>query len=562
MANHKLIGEILCDLGKINRADLQIALKEHAETGNKLDQILLDNKLITEEQLIEVLEITLGIPHVNLSKTNIDVDTINIIPAHLIRLHNILPIAKRDNTITLAMANPLNHRAIEDVRMASSLDVIPVIAGATELDNAIRQYLAFRVDPTVKKILGELRPEINLSLSNQNIKDFKIDDAPMVRMVNSLIVQAVQGRCSDIHIEPQELETRVRFRVDGELFVVLTIPKQSTPALISRLKIMAGMDIAEKRVAQDGRFNMLVEDRYVDFRVSTLPTSFGEKVVMRILDRVHAITSINKLGLSNKNREQLLSLSHRPYGLVLIAGPTSSGKTTTLYSVLNEINFVTRNSLTIEDPIEYSIAGINQVQVNPKAGLNFANGLRAILRQDPDVIMVGEIRDLETAQLAVQAALTGHLVLSTLHTNGAAATIARLVNMGVESFLLRSALAGVVYQKLVRRLCISCRETYSLDEETAHKLGIPEESGQEFYQSLGCNNCRQLGYQGRIALHETLYLDQELKNLIGLNDYSEDTISRLAIKSGMITIKKDGIEKAKQGLTSLEEVMKAVLLGE
>ncbi len=559
----KPIGELLCDMGVVTPEQLELALIKQAETGEKFGQILVEQGFLTEQQLIEALEFNLGIPHVKLSKTSIDADTINIIPPHLIRLHNILPIAKKGSSITLAMADPLNQQAIDDVRMASGLDVIPVLAGKSDLDNAIRQYLAFRVDPTMEKILVELNHEAKPASNLLTRETIRIDDdAPVVRMVNSLLTQAVQGRCSDIHIEPQELETRVRFRVDGDLFAVLTIPKQSTPAVVSRLKIMGGMDIAEKRIPQDGRFKMVVENRPVDFRVSTLPTAFGEKVVLRILDRTNAITNINKLGLSDKNREQLLSLAYRPYGLVLVAGPTGSGKTTTLYSILNEINTITKNIITLEDPIEYSITGINQVQINPKTGLTFAHGLRAILRQDPDIIMVGEIRDTETAQLAVQAALTGHLVLSTLHTNGAAATIARLVDMGIENFLLLSALAGVISQRLVRKLCFNCRQSYLLDEETAYRLGIPQETGQRFYKSTGCNTCRQLGYQGRLALHEILYLDHEIRNKIGLKGHSEDAIANMAIGAGMVTIKEDGIFKAKQGLTSLEEVMKAVLLGE
>lgn len=564
MQNHKPMGELLCSMGVVTREQLDLALQKQAETGDKLGKILVDQGVLTEQELIETLEFILGIPHVKLSKINIDVETINIIPSHLLRQHRILPIAKKDKSITLAMADPLNQQAIDDVRMATGLDVIPVIAGENDIDNAIRQYLAFRLDPAMEKILGELSNDIKQSISNIPLKDsIRIDDdAPIVRIANSLLTQAVQGKCSDIHVEPQENETRVRFRVDGDLFAVLAIPKSSTPALVSRLKIMAGMDIAEKRIPQDGRFKMVIDNRPVDFRVSTLPTVFGEKVVLRILDQFNAITNIDKLGLNDGNRDLLLSLAYRPHGLLLVVGPTGSGKTTTLYSILNEINSINKNIVTLEDPIEYLLPGINQVQINPKTGLTFASGLRSILRQDPDIIMVGEIRDIETARLAVQASLTGHLVLSTLHTNGAAATIARLVDMGLEKFLLSSALIGVVSQRLVRRLCLNCRQAYVLDEATAYRLGIPEETGQEFYKSTGCNTCRQLGYQGRIALHEILYIDPKVRNLIAVNEQAEDAITKIALDTGMITLKMDGVNKAKQGLTSLEEVMKTVLLGE
>lgn len=564
MQNLKPIGELLYSLGIVSREQIDLALKKQAETGTKLGKVLVEQGILTEQELIETLEFTLGIPHVKLSKINIDVEAINLIPSHLIRQHQILPVAKRDKSITLAMADPLNQQAIDDVRMASGLDVIPVLAGESDIDNAIRQYLAFRVDPALEKILGELSNDIKKSIPNMTTRDsIRIDDdAPIVKITNSLLTQAVQGKCSDIHVEPQENDTRVRFRVDGDLFAVLTIPKASSPALVSRLKIMAGMDIAEKRIPQDGRFNMVIDNRPVDFRVSTLPTIAGEKVVLRILDQANAITNIDKLGLSDVNRELLLSLAYRPHGLVLAVGPTGSGKTTTLYSILKEINSINKNIITLEDPIEYSLPGINQVQINPKTGLTFASGLRSILRQDPDIIMVGEIRDLETARLAVQASLTGHLVFSTLHTNGAAATIARLVDMGVEKYLLSSALMGVISQRLVRRLCLNCRQAYLLDERTAYRLDIPEETGQTFYQSTGCNTCRQLGYQGRLALHEILYLDQNMRNLISTKDHSEEAITKVALDTGMVTLKMDGVNKAKQGLTSLEEVMKTVLLGE
>jgi type IV pilus assembly protein PilB len=324
---------------------------------------------------------------------------------------------------------------------------------------------------------------------------------------------------------------------------------------------MAGMDIAEKRIPQDGRMRMTFEGRTVDFRISTLPAIFGEKVVLRILDRANALTTVDQLGLSAKTKESLLSLSHRPYGMVLVTGPTGSGKTTTLYSLLGEINSIDKNIITLEDPVEYSLPGISQVQVNTKTGLTFAAGLRSILRQDPDVIMVGEIRDPETAQLAVQAALTGHLVFSTLHTNSASGAVARLTDMKIENFLLTSSLAGVVAQRLVRKLCPNCRRPYRLSNEMAEKLGISERSGDEFYRAVGCNMCRQLGYQGRIAVHEVITVGPRLRECINRGHASEDDIEATAVEEGMIIIKKDGVNKALEGLTTLEEVMKAVLMG-
>lgn len=563
MIQRKRIGEVLEEVGVLSEEQLSEALAEQKKSGEKLGVILVRKGILTEQQLLETLEYMLGIPHVKLSKMDIDAEIVKILPSQFIRINKVLPVSVKNGTLTLAMVDPMNYQAVDDVRMATGLDVIPVLASEKEMDTAIRQYLAFRLDPNMERIIGELHQDKKDS-SNES-RDLQMvkadDDAPIIRMVNSILVQAVQGRCSDIHIEPQEGDVRVRFRIDGELYEVLSLPRMSSAAVVSRIKIMSGIDIAEKRVPQDGRFRMNIDRREVDFRVSTLPTSHGEKVVMRILDRSNALMRIDQLGLSNKNKEYLLKVSRRPHGILLVTGPTGSGKTTTLYSVLSEVNSVDKNIITLEDPIEYTLQGINQVQINSKAGLSFASGLRSILRQDPDIIMVGEIRDGETAGLAVQAALTGHLVLSTLHTNSAAGTIARLTDMGVENFLLASSLSGVVAQRLVRHLCSNCREKYVLDEETAVRLGIAEESGQEFYRPTGCNMCRQLGYQGRIALHEIMLTGPEVRTLINRGESFEDVLEAAAVSEGMISMKMDGINKARQGITSLEEVMKVVLLG-
>lgn len=558
----KMMGEMLTELGIISSQQLAAALDEQQKTGEKLGNVLVNRGFLTEQQLMETLEFMLGIPQVQISKIQIDPEAVKIIPPHLIRQYKVLPISRHRNRLTVAMADPFNQQAIDDLRMASNMDVMLVLASERELDTAIRQYLAFRLDPGMERILDELNQESkNIALSKKDINQLKIEDeAPIIRMVNSILMQAVRGRASDIHIEPQEEHTRVRFRIDGELYQVLTLPQSSLAAVVSRLKIMSGMDIAEKRIPQDGRFRMGIENREVDFRVSSLPTSHGEKMVLRILDRSSALTRIEQLGLSNENREKLIAMAHRPHGMILVTGPTGSGKTTTLYSVLGEINSIDKNLITLEDPIEYSLSGINQVQTNTKAGLTFASGLRSILRQDPDVIMVGEIRDEETARLAVQAALTGHLVFSTLHTNSAAGTIARLSDIGIEDFLLATSLAGIVSQRLVRRLCVNCREAYLLDEETASRLGIPEQNNQQFFRSEGCNMCRQLGYQGRMALHEIMVLGSETRNLISHGELSEEKLELAALKEGMQTMKADGVAKARQGLTSLEEVMKVVLL--
>lgn len=562
MLPRKMMGEVLVELGLITGEQLKTALQEQKQNGSKLGRILVNSGVITEQQMLETLEIMLGIPHIQLSKLNIDPEIIGLLPPQLIRLHKILPISKHMKVLTMAMADPFDQLAIDDVRMACGLDVVPMLASETEIDTAIRQYLAFRLDPDIEKILRELSPEEKAAASRHNLQTVKIDeDAPIVRLVNSILTQAVQGRCSDIHIEPRVEEVRVRFRLDGELFEVMNLPTSILAPVVSRLKIIAAMDISEKRIPQDGRFRIDIEGREIDFRCSTLPTAYGEKMVLRILDRAAALIRIDRLGLSSANEETLLSLATKPHGMVLVTGPTGSGKTTTLYSVLNRINSVDKNIITLEDPVEYTLDGINQVQVNPRAGLTFASGLRSILRQDPDIIMVGEIRDQETAQLAVQASLTGHLVFSTLHTNSAAGTIARLKDIGIEDYLLASSLAGIISQRLVRRLCLNCRQPYILDRKTALKLSIPEEEGREFFQPGGCNMCRQMGYSGRFAIHEIMQMTSETKSLVNRGDDSEDSLEAMAVRDGMASIKMDGVEKARMGLTSLEEVMKTVLMG-
>jgi type IV pilus assembly protein PilB len=561
-AQRKMMGEILLELGLITQDQLNEALAEQRTSGERLGRILVNRGILSEQQLIETLEFMLGIPHVQLGRINIDPAAVKLVPAHMARNYKVLPIAVKGGLITLAMADPLNYHAIEDIRMVTGLDVIPVLASEQDLDTTIRQYFALRVDADVERILGELIQDEKANTFKKENSVLRIDDdAPVVRMVNSIMAQAIQGRASDIHIEPQEKDTRVRFRIDGQLYVVLNLPRKSSGAIISRIKIMAGMNIAEKRVPQDGRLKITFEGRTVDFRVSTLPAIFGEKVVLRILDQANAMTMVDQLGLSTANKEHLLALSHRPHGMVLVTGPTGSGKTTTLYSLLGEINSLDKNIITLEDPVEYSLPGINQVQVNPKTGLTFATGLRSILRQDPDVIMVGEIRDPETARLAVQAALTGHLVFSTLHTNSASGAVARLTDMNIEHFLLASSLVGVVAQRLVRKLCPNCRRPYRLSSEMAGKLGIPEQSGAEFYRATGCNMCRQLGYQGRIALQEVIVVGPRLRDCINRGSASEGEIETAAAADGMIGIKQDGVSKALQGHTSLEEVIKAVFMG-
>lgn len=557
----KLLGDILLENRLLSKSQLEEALTEQKNTREKLGQVLVRRGFITEQQLLEVLEFSLGIPQVQLNQVKIDPAVVRLLPTTLIRKHYILPISVNQQRLTLGMVDPLNYEAIDDVRILTGLDVLPVLVSENDMNAAIQQFAALQVDSRMEKLLGELNQQSFGVVEMDTAPDIE-DDAPVIRMVNSILQQAVQVTASDIHIEPLEHDVRVRFRIDGELVEVFTLPKKSFAAIVSRIKIMGNLDISEKRIPQDGRTRMIIEGREIDFRISSLPSIHGEKMVLRILDRTHALMSLQDLGFSTVNLEKIAALIRRPHGMIVVTGPTGSGKTTTLYSILTEINVAESNIVTLEDPVEYSLVGINQVQINNKAGLTFPAGLRSILRQDPDIIMVGEMRDTETAELGVRAALTGHLFFSTLHTNSASGTIARMVNMGVENYLLSSSLIGVVSQRLIRRLCPYCKQDYQLDETVARRLGMQEYVGQVFYRPQGCNRCRQAGYSGRMALHEVLVLGPQMRIAINNQVNSEDELEAIARQEGMITMREDGIAKALAGSTSLEEVMKGVFLGE
>ncbi len=558
----KMLGDILVENGLISEEQLTQALADQKNSKEKLGRILVRRGYITDDQLMEVLEFSLGIPRVQISRMEINPETVKLLPTNMLSKHHVLPLSVNQGRMTLIMADPLNFQAIDDIRILTGMDVVPVMASERELESAIQQFTALQVDSKMEKLLGELSQyNYGVTVETETPGMELADDAPVIRMVNSLLKQAVQGGASDIHIEPLEHDVRVRFRIDGELWEVLSLPKKSFPATVSRIKIMANLDISEKRIPQDGRTRLIIDGREIDFRISTLPSIHGEKIVLRILDRTNAIMSLEKLGFSPTNEQRIKSLIRRPHGMVIVTGPTGSGKTTTLYSVLTELNEPSRNIITLEDPVEYSLIGITQVQINNKAGLTFPAGLRSILRQDPDIIMVGEMRDGETAGLGVRAALTGHLFFSTLHTNSAAGTVARMVNMGIENYLLSSSLAGVVSQRLIRRLCKNCCHPYELDEDTAVQLNMTDYVGKQFYAPVGCNMCRQSGYSGRLALHEVLVVGPEMRKAITNKSQSEDELEEIAVSEGMITMSRDGIHKAFEGLTSLQEVMKGVLLG-
>jgi len=514
--------------------------------------VLNDLGYITQDAMFQVLEFQLNIPYVDLSTITIEREAATLIPVALAERHQIIPIKITGKKITLAMVDPTNFYAIDDVRMVSSYDVDPVIASEKDVLRAIRE--SYGVQDLVEKAVSQMRPD-DASLTSSAIQT--AEDAPIISLVNSFISQAIKDMASDIHIEPQEKNLRVRFRIDGMLQEFGTYPRDLHPAIIARIKIIGEMDIAERRIPQDGRIKVREGGRDVDVRVSTLPTIMGEKVVMRLLDQQAIILDLEKLGFSTHNKEIYRKLYTQSYGMILVTGPTGSGKTTTLYSTLLAVNSPSKNILTLEDPVEYRLPGINQVQVNPKSGLSFASGLRSVLRQDPNVVLVGEIRDGETADIAIRASLTGHLVFSTLHTNDAAGTIIRLLDMDVEPFLVASSVLGVIAQRLVRVICPQCKDDYLLAPDAVERnfLGVGPEKEIVLYRGLGCSYCNNTGYRRRMAIHEIMPVTSKIREAIN-RKASSDEISSIAIQQGMVTMRQDGIQKALAGLTDIGEVMR------
>ncbi|MDA8441203.1 MAG: ATPase, T2SS/T4P/T4SS family [Peptococcaceae bacterium] len=555
VGGRRRLGEILIEHGLLTPEQLQVALDTQVNTPDKLGAVLVDLGYLSETNLMAVLEFQLGIPYVNLAKSPVDGEIAQIINENLALRHKVIPIGKRGEKLVLAMADPLNVFAIDDTRIATGLDIIPVLSGESEITMAIKQYLG--VKESMSKMIEDFGLEVSTREEPDEIDDI-VEEGPIVKFVNSVIAQAVASRASDIHVEPQEKEVVVRYRIDGQLHKAMSSPRKTQNAIISRLKIMANMDIAEKRVPQDGRIPIKIEGREIDLRVNSLPTVFGEKIVMRILDKSGSLRPIDGLGMQESMVEAFRALIRQPHGMLLMTGPTGSGKTTVLYSVLQSLNCEKTNIISIEDPVEYTLPGVNQVNVNTKAGMTFANGLRAILRQDPDVVMVGEIRDSETVGIAIGAALTGHLVLSTLHTNSAAATITRLMEMGIEPFLISSSIIGVMAQRLVRKICIHCKEAYEISPFVAQQLGLGDDN-LTFYRGKGCRSCNQTGYLGRIPIQELLTFSQEVKSMI-LAQANTEAIEQAAVINGMQTLKMDGLAKAKAGETTLEEAMTVISL--
>ncbi len=552
----KQLGDILLDGGLVDQEQLTAAVEEQQRLGRSLGRVLVDLGMVTESQLVAALAEQIGLPFVDLGEFPVDGSAVASIAPGVARRHVALPIGYEDGRLVVAMADPANVFAVDDIRSLTGRDVKAVVATKADLMAAIDRY--HRSD----EALDELTHTLDNNEEEDALARVKeiVDDAPIVKFVNLLIAQAISDRASDIHIEPGERDLRVRFRIDGVLHEIMRSPKSIQSGVISRLKIMAEMDISERRVPQDGRLSVQVGGRRIDLRVASLPIVWGEKIVMRILDNSTAMLKLSDLGFQEANFERWRESYSKPYGMLLVTGPTGSGKSTTLYATLNLVNKPEVNVITVEDPVEYRLPGINQVQANPKAGLTFARALRSILRSDPDIVLLGEIRDHETAQIAIEAALTGHLVLSTLHTNDAPSAVTRLVEMGIEPFLVGSALDCILAQRLARRLCPKCKEAYVPDRETlaASRWSWPHDELPTIFRAVGCSACSKTGYKGRLALHEVLPVDEEIERL-AVSRASADAIGEAGRAAGMTTLRDDGLSKVLQGLTSIEEILRVVV---
>ena len=559
------LSKLLVESGQVTREEMQAALREASATGRKLGEILSELGLVTEEDLIRAMAEEIGLEFVDLNDFSIDLKAIQSIPEQMAKRHQILAIGYRNGVPIIAMANPSNVFAMDDLRTVLGRDIVTVVSSPRQITDYIsRMYRHDKEasDAATRAAASQTRADTATEKIELTDLHAVTDDAPIVKYVNLILRQALQERASDVHIEPTAEDLRVRFRIDGVLHDITRSPKAIQGGVTTRLKVMADLDIAEHRVPQDGRISLNAGSREVDLRVATLPTVHGEKVVMRILDKSNAMLDLGDLGFLPEVEARFKESYRKPYGTILVTGPTGSGKSTTLYATLNVLNTAERNLITVEDPVEYQLPGVNQVQVNNKAGLTFAGALRSILRSDPDIILVGEIRDRETAVIGIEAALTGHLVLSSLHTNTAAATPMRLVEMGVEPFLVGSALDCVVAQRLARQLCENCNEAHDPTPDELRVFGweeadTPPQGKPRFRKAVGCQACSRTGYRGRIALHELLVMTEEIERSV-IHGSSVDDIKRVAVEQGMIPLRHDGLRKAALGLTSLEEVMRVV----
>ena len=560
------LGDLLISAGLITQEQLEEGLALQKGSGKRLGTVLLENGFITETELIEALQMQLGIEFIDLSKVNIPTELVQAVPKNIAKQYQVVPVRLNRDELYIAMSDPLNFYAIEEVRKASKKKVIPMVAMSSAVERAIQVLYgnegAAKAIEEMKReaaISGETTVSMDTAFASNQVGEESANQAPAIRLVNAIIERAVTERASDIHMEPRETEFSVRMRIDGLLRDILTVPRELQSAVISRVKVMSGLDITERRVPQDGRFNVKVRDKDIDLRISTLPTVYGEKIVARLLDKSGMRLSRENIGLSPEDMAKYERLIRIKNGVILVVGPTGSGKSTTMYTMIGDMNKREVNMVTLEDPVEYNIDGVNQVQINEKVNMTFASGLRAILRQDPDVIAVGEIRDGETAEIAMRSAITGHVVLSTIHTSDALGTVERLVDMGVEPYLVASALKGVFSQRLVRRICPNCREPYEPSEEEQRELGLEPKFGRTFYRGKGCPECFDTGYRGRTAVFEIFPLTIKVRRMIASGAGREAIEEVLKDpSSGFTSLRDNAIKLVEEGVTTGDEVLRVI----
>jgi type IV pilus assembly protein PilB len=567
------LGELLTKASLITQDQLKEALRVQKETGGKLGETLIKLNFVSEEDITECLSQQFGVPSINLAHFEIDPSVIKLIPADVARKYNILPVNKTGATITIAMADPTNVFAMDDIKFMTGYNVEPVVASELGIKAAIDNYYGSTSSLELKKVMEDLQSAENSDLEVlEEEEELDVaalaegaEEAPVVKLCNLILTDAIKRGASDIHIEPYEKEYRVRFRIDGTLYEIMNPPLKLRDAITSRMKILAKLDIAEKRLPQDGRIKLKMKlndkNKELDFRVSVLPTLFGEKIVMRLLDKDNLRLDMTKLGFEPESLAKFEEAIFKPWGMVLVTGPTGSGKTNTLYSALSKVNSPEVNIMTAEDPVEFNLPGVNQVQMKESIGLNFAATLRSFLRQDPNIILVGEIRDFETAEIAIKAALTGHLVLSTLHTNDAPSTINRLMNMGIEPFLVATSVQLIAAQRLARRICQNCKEPVEISSQALMNLGFKKDEVGSFtvYKGRGCEKCNNTGYKGRVGLVEVMVIDDDLRDMILAGGTAID-IKRKAAENGMISLRRSGLIKIKDGITTIEEVVRETVL--
>lgn len=555
MAKKVDVVELLLKQKLITAEQVNEAKDEVMRTGLSMEKALEKLKFITEEDVVKVHADALGIPYLDLETCQIEAALVQLIPESIARKYKILPLFKIGDSLNVGMVNPSDIMAIDNVRrLIPDVNIDVILVSEKGIERALDNYYG---EGTTASRLAKILTDSSKKIRTPGLVE-SADEAPVIKIVDSLILDALKSRASDIHIEPEQKALRVRYRVDGLLQEVDLLPKKLQDSVISRVKVLANMDIAETRSAQDGRINIKLESRELDIRVSTFPTLYGENVVLRLLDKTSVLLGLKELGFLEENLAAFSKLIRRPNGIILVTGPTGSGKTTTLYAVLTSVSSIEKNIITIEDPVEYELPLIRQTPVNPKAGITFANGLRNILRQDPDIIMVGEIRDKETAEIAIQASLTGHLVFSTLHTNDAPSALTRLIDMGVEPFLVSSSLIGVLAQRLVRLICPKCKEKYTPDPDVLKDLGLPQDGN--YVHGRGCPKCKNTGFAGRIGIFEMLLINEDIRQMVE-SKKSADEIKKKAVSLGMQTLRQDGIIKIERGLTTPDEVLRVVEIG-